>query len=706
MLNKKELTALYTSYHFEKTYESEHCAVYTYNEGYFNNAEIVIFNKNSKECDDVYEEYKKLGFSIKKASYVSIDEAHENLFTGFFKIAHSNKRLVNEYKNYCELQKKKLGGHEYSYVNGEYYLHGNFEEDANIIDKICSFFDDNVPRLIILEAAAGFGKTCTSFEVIHRLASTFDKKVPILAELSKSRQARIFKHVLYAEIDQKFTSLSLDLVTKEIREGRIPLVIDGFDELLSKSMLSDEEVEQGNAEDAQTMLDTIADIFKNTSSAKILLTSRKSSIFTGEVFTDWVEKRLENCDVIRIEIAEPTVKSWIGKDKLAILEKKGINISSISNPVLLSMIKNMPVKEFESKFTNIDALLYEYFNSLLEREKERQSLPLKAEEQYKIMQRLAAEMVYFDISAEEPSFIKELVFEIIKPKLNEIEDRYEGFYSLEDKPSSDEIVMKLVNHALLDRISSTTNKIGFINEFIFGLFIGDAIIDKEIKDKDLSEKYLNIAATAYGVRGNTQKIALYKNIEKVLTGIEKSQKLLLELKLTGAMKSSYFDMYIDDLRFKNFDFSNNNKFNNCTFNSCIFEKCKVDICNINNCSFINCKFYDININKNNDEDINIVFYNSFGAETFYQYINKNSAPADVVNYEKIVLEQYWKPGYDTAELRRTYRTLFKGTERSEQQKIADAINTLKQKRYIIEKSHCLEFNFEFISEIKNILGRS
>jgi len=53
-----------------------------------------------------------------------------------------------------------------------------------------------------------------------------------------------------------------------------------------------------------------------------------------------------------------------------------------------------------------------YFDSLLEREKERQSLMLEVDEQFDVMSKLAREMLDFDISSEESSFIKELLIEI------------------------------------------------------------------------------------------------------------------------------------------------------------------------------------------------------------------------------------------------------------------------------------------------------
>lgn len=62
-----------------------------------------------------------------------------------------------------------------------------------------------------------------------------DNFAPIFTELSKNRKAALFRYVLLDEIDRKFTSLSSELVISEIRNGKVPLIIDGFDELISRS---------------------------------------------------------------------------------------------------------------------------------------------------------------------------------------------------------------------------------------------------------------------------------------------------------------------------------------------------------------------------------------------------------------------------------------------------------------------------------------
>lgn len=200
--------------------------------------------------------------------------------------------------------------------------------------------------------------------------------VPIFTELSKNRKAAVFRYVLLDEIDRKFSSLSSKLVISEIQGGKVPLIIDGFDELISRSNPSMKTDNNYDDEDAQTMLDTIAELFQGDCKTKMVLTSRKSAIFTGELFKEWIEKKLPNCNVTRISIEEPTVRDWLGYEKTTFLEKQSIPFASIINPILLAFMRSLPFAKFEERCSNEEQVISYYFDSLLSREQERQALQL------------------------------------------------------------------------------------------------------------------------------------------------------------------------------------------------------------------------------------------------------------------------------------------------------------------------------------------
>ncbi|MCO4883409.1 hypothetical protein, partial [Paraburkholderia caribensis] len=72
--------------------------------------------------------------------------------------------------------------------------------------------------MFLIEAAAGFGKTCTAQEIVNGLIENSDY-LPLYAELSRNRQARVFRHILLDEIDRTFPLLGSRLVQSEIQNG-------------------------------------------------------------------------------------------------------------------------------------------------------------------------------------------------------------------------------------------------------------------------------------------------------------------------------------------------------------------------------------------------------------------------------------------------------------------------------------------------------
>src|SRR5690606_27833808 len=124
----------------------------------------------------------------------------------------------------------------------------------------------------------------TSYEILKALTSNNKCDNPIMTELSRNRGANIFRYILLDEIDREYPTLDSKLVKFEIQSGRIPLIIDGFDELLHKSELTTESEEVFG--EIEPMLDTIGKLLNGDS--KIILTTRKTAIFGGSEFRDWL----------------------------------------------------------------------------------------------------------------------------------------------------------------------------------------------------------------------------------------------------------------------------------------------------------------------------------------------------------------------------------------------------------------------------------
>ena len=696
----EEIEALYELYGFSKVKQSDDYVVFTYSNGYFYNAEIIKFNNQIEETK-LKREFEEAGYSVRIIEYVSLEKTHELLFNGFFAVKNINDRLLKDYELFGELQSKKLLGATYEYVEPK--CNWNCEgEQKDLIFGIYEQIQKPGAQLIILEAAAGYGKTCTSYELIKMIADNCtDNFAPIFTELSKNRKAALFRYVLLDEIDRKFTSLSSELVISEIRNGKVPLIIDGFDELISRSnknMSDPNSVE----DDSQTMLDTIAELFEPGCQTKVVLTSRKSAIFTGDIFEEWKDKHLPKCNVTRVSIDEPTVSDWIGFEKTEYLEKHGIPFASIINPILLAFMRSMEMDKFEETCSNVENVISYYFNSLLERERERQSLQLTVKEQYRIMEQIAKDFVEFEIIAEEISFIRDLFIEIIHDNYKSYRDRY---VAIEERPTEEEFATKLAGHALLNRISPQKNQIGFINDFIFGILIGDCILEDDSILEEMDGKYIDIACTAYASRSDEKKNEL---LEKVLPQIDRlnyEQQLDTEIKLANTIQRNYESHYFSNRSFQDVFFDGSYGFKKCTFRNCLFKESIFVTRAFEECSFYDCKFYDIEVIRDTTTNRKLIFSaNCVGHEKLMKESAYEEANIVTDNYEQIVLKMYWRKGNRFSRGRLPEMFLLRTPNEETRMGIANALESLKHKNLLYKEGHYWFVNTEKIKEILEIAG--
>lgn len=145
------------------------------------------------------------------------------------------------------------------------------------------------------------------------------------------------------------------------------------------------------------------------------------------------------------------------------------------------------------------------------------------------------------------------------------------------------------------------------------------------------------------------------------------------------------------------------KFEDCTFDTCVFAGCMIQAEVFIDCKFVNCQFYDISVEGIPNQ--NLVFMSCDGYEKLKSPQVFTDNEQDIDHYEKLVLEQFWKPGYDKAELRRTYTALFRGIKGNEQVHVQNAINSLLKRGLIRELNVCYELNTAHMGEINHILGR-
>jgi len=439
-----ELDKLYRNYGFEKLSSgNSDVLVYTYSAGYYENADIVPLNEVSETVvRNVLEDFRKGGFACQIRNFPSLNIARETLFRGFFEVDVAITRGRAEYNRFIHKISQGISG-DYEYISGEFMSSDvvNVNGDANIIEFAKKTLQENsFPTLFLIEAAAGYGKTCTAFEIFNIVLQGSQKKIPVLTELSRNRQAKIFRYVLLDEIDHLFPKLSYSLVSSEISSGRIVLIIDGFDELLHQSLEDYEDYEE-----AEPMLETIGELLQGQ--AFVVLTSRRTSLFAGDKFDHWVSENQKHFRVIRIRLNRPSVIDWIGSDRVSQLNQLDFPIKSLSNPVLLSFIRGLDDSLFEQICSNSDSLVDQYFQAMLDREVERQNLNMEAREQKKIFRDLAQDMLEQDFTSDSSEYVQLRIIEKNQELLSRVRERY----SLADRPSTEDLAKKLVSHALMDR---------------------------------------------------------------------------------------------------------------------------------------------------------------------------------------------------------------------------------------------------------------
>lgn len=659
-MNVEQLDNLFHEYGYEAKEKNVSYRVYVLNQGMYHGAEVVVLD----DCDveRTLEQYSRLGYHAKKQEFKSIDDAENYLFCGFFNTQTTesdiNKRYseyaANQVKHYCDTNIK------YQFISMPYSI---IKEDSisttpvekSIVTAIKDEINKKGARLIIVEAAAGFGKTCTAYEVYKSFIETTDFSKPIFTELSRNRNAKEFKYILWSEIDkEKDTTAKQDLVVYNIKKGRIPLIIDGFDELLSKDIDPGKADQLNEFEQVETMLSTIGDLLTNES--KVILTSRKTAIFAGTEFEDWVNSFNGKFDVVRFQLDKPNIREWLSSERYDKIRNAAIPLDSISNPVLLTYLRNVDSDVFEELIYFPETITDNFFKFLLEREKERQNLAIGWENQMKIFENLSKALAELDIIGESRDFIKYVITECNKPDLVLYKD------SMATKQTLDELADTLTNHALLDRVGNK-DYVTFVNEFIFGYLLGKGIINDEDnylrRLNPLPEYILELAVMAFKYTSHTDKLSLWKKLSSIKGRMPLPLAISTDCILKGEVTGEYKCVGINSYTFDNILFSRDTcQFTDMSFVDITFDKCIFDANAFSNVTFTGCRFIECKINNvdilQEAHQIHCFGCDDFNTGFISSLENEKFVPQDEIenqNLELQILSKYFKVDGKTPKMR-------------------------------------------------------
>lgn len=595
---------LFKSYNYKvESISTSNIRAYTLQYGMYHAAEIISFDELT-DVNPIRKQFSDLGYATEHNIVHNISDVEEYLFEGFFIKTPLGYNLKNRYKSFVNKQLKNLPeGSTYQYIDSDYDFSlqnnlGEIEEvntyennEKSIIDKIDELFQQiNGALFVIIEAPAGFGKTCTANEILNKITLENSKRLPFFTELSRNREARVFKHILLNEIDNQFPNgIKQKVVLEQIYQGRIPLIIDGFDELITK---------ESNKEDVESMLSTIVDLLKNN--AKIIITSRKTAILNSTAFIDTIFNSIDNFSIARFEIKDPTINNWLSSERLELIKKHNFPIEQLSNPVLLSYIRNIPPNKLNDYISNNhNTLIDKYFSYLLKREQERQNLKLTNEEQFKIFRKLNRFMAELNFTAEEKETIKSFLKDYNQQLLLESIKKYKS----DERPSIDDLTETLSNHVFLDRKSD--GYIGFINDFVFGYLIAENLILEEFQEHYL-EKFTSIIPQDFSIKAiNAFRIQTTENKEKLWNVFHSNNfnydiNFLFDLDyfLKLELKRDYKSLFLNNTIIKNLTF--NVGFTDCNFSGITFENCIFHIDKFHSTSFQSCNFLNCEIIKENE----------------------------------------------------------------------------------------------------------
>lgn len=697
---KQELEDVYRRYGFEvaKSYDADQVLVFTLKTGYFDNADIVPLSAEAN-TEKAFADFSQLGYACTKRQALSPKAAEEQLFKGFFSVDSILSRLDNEYKRFTKsIVAPFAEDARYTYINAPYLVNGVLGEKSpaeEVLDRLAS----PKPTLFLIEAAAGFGKTCTAYELVHLLTEK-GENLPLFSELSRNRQARVFRYILLDEIDRTFPMLSSRLVQSEMLNGRVITILDGFDELLRKTE------DAGEFEQKEPMLETIGEFL--TGNAKIVLTTRRTVLFEGDAFHSWIDQHADEFDFVRIRINEPRVSDWLPPERLETLEQTGLSIADIANPVLLSYLRCIPEIKFHAVSATPHELVERYFEFMLDRERTRQDLRMDAATQQRVLSTIADDMIAFGYTSEQRDYI---VDHIQKTNARVLEETQLA-YPASERPDKEELANKLASHALLDRSNRESGKIGFINEFVFGHFIAKNIFKgKEWLNDDL--RFIEPAVVSYQPRPLEQRELLWERICTSLEFVPISDKIEISLRLKGRVDFELTDEEAEGIEFANVTIGElgvrNFQFKECTFKSCTF-----DPAGFSEVTFLNCRFFGNAVKEANAAGP-IHFFGPTGDSDFIEELQtRTAAPPTPIppdrqrQLKKYVLEKFWPVGRETiSHKHRPIQGICVSNGDFRPHELYETVLSLKKQGILLSpmRASFVELNFEHFSEIKDILER-
>ena len=239
------LDCLFQEYGYDVKERTASYRVYLLNQGMYHGAEIQIMDDDI-DATPILDRYSKLGYHAKQQRFKSIEQAESYLFKGFFNTQTTandiNRRYTefaaNQVKHYCNC------GIKYQYISMPYSIYSEGAEDtvsgtSDIISAIKEAINRKGAHLVVVEAAAGFGKTCTAYEVyksfLDNISSNLNKESKSSKNKLDSIETKISK--LTTRKNNALNKFIDDCISKDDYDNLVESINSELNELKSEKLL-------------------------------------------------------------------------------------------------------------------------------------------------------------------------------------------------------------------------------------------------------------------------------------------------------------------------------------------------------------------------------------------------------------------------------------------------------------------------------------
>ena len=401
------------------------------------------------------------------------------------------------------------------------------------------------------------------------------------------------------------------------------------------------------------------------------------------MFNEWLSRYEGQFSINRYKLDKPEIKDWIPAQRLEALNNTEVDISKLSNPVLLSFLRFVNNEFFNQLCEQPSLIVEQYFSAMLEREMDRQELRMNPQQQTELLRLVANDMCDNNYTAD----AKEKIINVIKEKASHLLNEVRTLYTPKDRPTIDKLATTLSNHAFFDRSNQGENNIQFINEFVFGNYIAESIVSSEDDWIASDERFVEPAILAYLARDYDQRNTLWNELSLMCEFLDKSSRMKFEAALTDHVEEAHYsESDITSITLKKIDIFQVGELKGSIFNDCAFQDVNFNLANMVDVTFLNCNFWNCSYELDENVEPEINFINCRDNNHFVEEIEKLELIDEAepkLNVAFYIFSKLWPIGSQSIDrLHYFIGNLFK-TDEYDRKEITKEIKRLKRERLLL-----------------------